>query len=77
MYIYSDHLGGGLYTTDEPLTYEELYCETCGDSDQYIGYAGSRKEAWDLLRDDTDIDGSGGWDYQYVQEFLEANWELD
>ena len=27
-----------------------------------------------ILKDDTDINGSGGWDYEYVQEFLK-NWE--
>ena len=32
MYIYEDHMGG-LYATDEVLSYEETYCETCGDSD--------------------------------------------
>ena len=55
--------------------YEETYCETCGDSDWFIGYADNRKEAWDLLKSETDIDGSGGYDYEYVKEFIEANWE--
>ena len=32
MYIYECHMGG-LYTSDEPLDYEDLYCEECGDSD--------------------------------------------
>ena len=40
-----------------------------------IGYAETRKEAWNLLKDDTDIDGSGGWDYAYVQEFINENWD--
>ena len=64
---------GSLYTSDEPLSYEELYCETCGDSDWLIGHADTREEAWDLLKDDTNINGSGGWDYEYVQEFLNGN----
>ena len=74
MYIYESHMGG-LYTSDEPLDYEDLYCEECGDSDSLIGYAETREEVWNLLKDDTDIDDSGGWDYDYVQEFINSNWD--
>ena len=73
MYIYQSHMGG-LYTSDDELDYEQTYCETCGDSDWLIGYAETREEAWELLKDDTNIDGSGGWDYEYIQDFL-RNWE--
>ena len=74
MYIYESHMGG-LYTLDEPLDYEDLYCEECGDSDSLLGYAEIREDVWNLLKDDTDIDGSGGWDYNYVQEFINGNWD--
>ena len=74
MYIYENHLGG-LYTSDEYLDYDDLYCEQCGDSDWLIGRAMTRAEAWKLLKDDTDINGSGGWDYNYVQEFINVNWD--
>ena len=73
MYIYESHMGG-LYTSDEPLDYEDLYCEECSDSDQLIGYAETREDAWNLFKDDTDIDGSGGWDCDYIQEFINGNW---
>ena len=73
MYIYESHMGG-LYTSDDPLDYEDLYCEECGDSDQLIGYAETREDARNLFKDDTDIDGSGGWDYDYIQEFINRNW---
>ena len=73
MYIYEGHMGS-LYTSDEALDYEDLYCEQCGDSDWLIGYAETKEEAWDLLKSETDIDGSGGWDYDYVKEFIEENW---
>lgn len=43
MHIYEDHMGG-LYATDEVLSYEETYCETCGDSDTLIGSADSADE---------------------------------
>lgn len=73
MYIYESHMGG-LFVSDEILDYKQTYCETCGDFDYLIGYAETREEAWELLKDYTDVDGSGGWDYEYVQEFLK-NWE--
>ena len=38
MYIYEDHMGG-LYTSDRELSYDEVHCETCGDTDWLIGYA--------------------------------------
>ena len=59
MYIYESHMGG-LFVSDEVLSYEQTYCETCGDSDYLIGYAETREEAWNLLKNDTDINGSGG-----------------
>lgn len=74
MYIYEGHMGS-LYASDDVLDYEDTYCETCGDSDWLIGHANTRKDAWDLLKDDTDIDGSGGWDHNYVQEFINENWD--
>lgn len=73
MYIYEGHMGG-LYISDDPLEYEDLYCEECGDFDWLIGYATTRDEAWNLLKDNVDINGSGGWDYEYIQTFLK-NWE--
>lgn len=74
MYIYEDHLGG-LYTSDYMLSYEETYCEQCGDSDWLIGYAETKEAAWNLLKCDTDIDGCGGWDYNYIQSFINVNWD--
>ena len=74
MYIYECHMGG-LYTSDTCLDYDDLYCEQCGDSDWLVGYATTREEAWNLLKDDTDINGSGGWDYGYIMAFLKENWE--
>lgn len=73
MYIYEGHMGS-LYTSDYRLYPEEIYCEQCGASDDMIGYAATREEAWNLLKDITNINGSGGWDYDLVQEFIEENW---
>lgn len=74
MYIYEGHMGS-LYTSYDVLEYEDLYCETCGDCDWLIGYADTKEKAWTLLKDYTDIDGSGGWSYDYVQKFINSNWE--
>lgn len=73
MYIYKSHLGS-LYTSDSELSLDEVYCEQCGDYDWLIGYAATRSEAWDLLKDDVDINYCGGWDFSYVQDFLDENW---
>lgn len=66
MYIYENCMGE-LYTSDEPLDYEDLYCEQCGDSDSLIGYADTKKEAWDLLKDE--------WSHEYIQEFIDLCWD--
>ena len=36
VYVYESHLGG-LYTSDDYIPSDELYCEQCGDSDYEIG----------------------------------------
>lgn len=76
MYIYEGHMGS-LYTSDTFLEYDDLYCEQCGDSDWLVGHADTGEGAWNLLKDSTDIDGSGGWDYDYVREFILNNWDFD
>lgn len=72
MYIYESHMGG-LFVSDEVLSYEQTYCETCGDSDFLLVYAETREEAWELLKDNTNINGFG-CNFDYILEFLK-NWE--
>ena len=36
VYVYESHLGG-LYTSDDYIPFDELYCEQCGDIDYEIG----------------------------------------
>lgn len=74
MYIYESHMGG-VFASDTFLNHEDCYCEQCGDSDYLIGYAYNRKEAWELLKDNTNINDSGGWDYDYIKKFIESNFE--
>ena len=37
MYFYRGHLYSNIYTEDYELDYDDLYCEQCGDSDDYLG----------------------------------------
>ena len=68
-YLYESHLGG-LYTSDKPLGSDSLYCATCGDSDWLIGTFETIKDFWKLIKDDCDIDGSGGWSLQYIYTMM-------
>lgn len=36
---------GTIYTTEEMLTFEEMACHVCGDSDYYIGMYATKEEA--------------------------------
>ena len=53
-YIYEGHMGG-LYATEEELSFKALYCEQCGDRDRLIGYANNLTEAWELLKGKADL----------------------
>ena len=44
-YYYVCHMSGYVYSSDEMLSYEDLHCETCGDSDTFIGYYDTLEEA--------------------------------
>ena len=49
MYIYESHLGG-MYSSEYPLDFDDLYCEECGDSDWEIGNFESAEELWDYIK---------------------------
>ena len=71
MFIYAGHMGS-LYATDYKQDFDDLYCETCGDYDTFVGEAHTKKEVLDLF--DGEIDdgkGSGGWGREYFMEFLD------
>lgn len=52
LYVYQSHMGG-FYVSKELLDYEDLYCETCGDSDWEYGDFNTFKEFYDVLINDT------------------------
>lgn len=74
-YLYASHIGG-LFSTDYMMSSEECYCEECGDSDWLIGEYETLKEFWNLVKDDCDINGSGGWNLQYVYPMIVEEFEL-
>ena len=65
MYLYESHLGE-LYTSENKLDYEDLYCKQCRDSDWLIGEFNTIEEYWNLIKDDCSINGSGGWWLQNI-----------
>lgn len=70
MYIYQSHLGG-IYTSEYQYDYDDLYCETCGDSDNEIGNFESAVDVLKYMADDIDADdGHGGWAIDMLLEDL-------
>ena len=52
LHLYESHLGG-LSWSDEEYEYEDLYCDSCGDSDSWEGQAENFCEALGLLSNQT------------------------
>ena len=75
MYLYESHMGG-LYTSENELDYEYLYCEQCGDSDWLIGEFDTIEEYWNLIKDDCSTNGSGGWNLQYIYSEMCSEFNL-
>lgn len=70
MYIYSSHIGG-LYGSEVLLSHEDRCCETCGDCDEYLGWADTPEDVLVMLADNIDIpEGFGGFDIQYIMDIL-------
>ena len=74
-YLYQGHIGG-LYTSDEQLDYDSLYCEQFGDSDWFLGTFETIKDFWNLIKDECDIEGNGGWSLQYIYPMMVALFNL-
>lgn len=66
MYIYENHMGG-LFVSDQELSDEECYCETCGDCDWFIGEASTKDEFLNLVKDEN---GNIMYSKEYIQNFL-------
>ena len=75
-YLYESHLGN-LYISDNYIDDDELYCEECGDSDWLIGQFDNIEDFWNLIEDQVDICGSGGYKLKYIYPFIVGEFELD
>lgn len=51
-YVYEDHLSGKFYITNNEQSYEERYCEQCGDSDWLVKEFKTEKEANEYIESD-------------------------
>ena len=51
-YVYEDHLSGRLYTTENEIHDENLYCPMCSDSDSFIAQAETVEELITILGED-------------------------
>lgn len=69
VYLYESHVDG-LYINEDCLNFEDLYCEECGDSDNLLGSFETLKEFWDLVKDECDINGSGGLSLSYLYPII-------
>ena len=74
-YLYEGHLGN-LFSTPYELDYEDCYCDECGDSDYLIGSYETIEEFWNLIENDCDLDGHGGWSLQYVFPLMASEFNL-
>lgn len=45
LYWYASHLGGVIYSSKYKISDDDLYCESCGDSDIYLGRFETEQEA--------------------------------
>ena len=66
VYVYESHLGG-LYTSDDYIPFDELYCEQCEDSDYEIGEFDTFEDFLKSYADNIYVDdGDGGYSIDLV-----------
>ena len=68
LHLYESHLGG-LSWSEEEYEYEDLYCDSCGDSDSWEGRAENFCEALELLSEET------WYDAKYLMELVNEAYE--
>ena len=74
-YLYEGHMGS-LYTSDCYLDSDDLCCTVCGDNDWLLGTYETINEFWNIIEDQCDINGSGGWCLQYVYPIMVGEFKL-
>lgn len=68
-FLYDSHMGG-FYSTKEELSEKNNICEICNSSDWLIGEYENLFDAWCLLKDKTNIFGTGGYSLTYVASWF-------
>ncbi len=75
-WLYEGHMGN-LFLSHKPLSWEECYCETCGDSDRELGTVTIAEDVLRLMADDiAALPEDGGWDMDYIMEFLRDHFHV-
>lgn len=75
VYVYESHIGI-LYTSDDYIPSDELYCEQCGDSDLCLGCYNTFREFIELNADI--IDADDGWGGYLLESVIEdIGWAFD
>lgn len=74
MEVYESHLGG-IYFSEDVLDWDELYCDECGDSDTYLGYANTWKEVIPMLKWGWEEDDEFKYDDDYIND-LKIEFEI-
>ena len=54
VYIYKSHLGG-LYVETDDIPWDDLYCETCGDSDELLFSTDNLEDVAKYFRDEGEM----------------------
>lgn len=70
IYVYESHMGG-LYAGDYELSYEQIYCDICDETDGFLGHASDEKELSDLLK----VFAEDYYDYDYIKYFFNETCE--
>ena len=70
MYIYGSHLGG-VYVCEEEMDPDTLFCDQCGDWDEFLGEFDSAVEFLQKYADEIDAnDNFGGYAMGHIMEVL-------
>ena len=68
VYIYSNHLSGGLFISENNIDDECLYCDECGDSDRLEMSSDNIHEIGAYLRSQLNVFNCGGFSMEYLEE---------
>lgn len=67
-YLYESHLGG-VYIDNYILSEDDLYCDSCGDGDLFLGGFDTVSDLWNLLK-------GGYYTLQYLYPIIVNEFEL-